>query len=175
LNTERLLVVIGLIMVGLLSRFLPHPPNFTAMSALALFSGIQLRSQKLALVVVFIAMLLSDLALGLHNLLPLVYGCFALTVFLGSHFCNTKTSQRAPFVLITSTLLFFFVTNFGIWALGDLYPKTVSGLGLCYAAALPFLGNQLMGDLFYGASLFGSMWIAERFFPNIGLSGVTSR
>jgi hypothetical protein len=174
MNLARLLAVLSLVMIGLMSRFLPHPPNFTAISALALFAGVQLRSQKLALLVVFLSLFLSDLVLGLHQLVPVVYGCFALTVFLGARFCQIKAATRTPFVLISSTLLFFTVTNFAYWAMGDLYPKTSEGLTLCFMAALPFLGHQLMGDLFFGASLFGGLWLLEKTFPQIQLSSSLS-
>jgi len=58
--------------------------------------------------------------------------------------------------------LFFAVTNFGFWALGDWYPKTLTGLAECYAAAIPFFRNTLGSNLFYSALLFGGLKLAEK-------------
>ena len=62
----------------------------------------------------------------------------------------------------------FIVTNFGVWALGSLYPKTMEGLITCYLAAVPFFRNTLIGDAFYTAVLFGGFALAERRFSVLG-------
>ncbi len=66
---------------------------------------------------------------------------------------------------MTSSILFFVVTNFGVWAFSSLYSKTMEGLITCYVAAIPFLQNTLFGDIFYTAVLFGSFALAEKWFP----------
>ena len=47
-----------------------------------------------------------------------------------------------------ASVMFFVVTNFCVWALGSLYPKTWEGLLACYVAAIPFFQNDLLGNLF---------------------------
>ena len=66
---------------------------------------------------------------------------------------------------VASSLLFFVVVDFGIWLMGDMYPRTFAGLVTCYTAALPFLRNQMVGDLLYTAVLFGGFALLERQFP----------
>jgi len=66
---------------------------------------------------------------------------------------------------IASSLLFFIVVDFGIWLAGDMYPRTFAGLVACYTMALPFLRNQVAGDLLYTAALFGGFALLERQFP----------
>ena len=67
---------------------------------------------------------------------------------------------------VALSLLFFFVTNFGVWMASPLYPPTLQGLGLCYLAGIPFLAHQILGDLVYGLLLFGySYLLARLFFP----------
>ena len=62
-------------------------------------------------------------------------------------------------------LVFFSVTNFGVWAFTPLYPKTVNGLIECYVAAIPFFWNTLAGDLVYSTVLFGGLMLAEKRWP----------
>jgi hypothetical protein len=145
----RSLIVLGLIFLALLTRFLPHPPNFNAINAIALFSASVLGGRRLALLIVFCVMFLSDLVLGAHSQMVFVYASLALTAVLGS--------SRLPvyFSAPASSLLFFAVVNFGVWLWDGLYPQNAAGLVMCYIAALPFYANQLFGDLFYTAALFG--------------------
>lgn len=160
MDTRRILVVLGLIFIAIGSRFFPHPPNFNAMNAIALFSAFTFRSHTLTLFVVFAGMFLSDLVLGMHSQMLFVYGSLALTALLG------HSSLRLYFTIPGSSLLFFIVVNFGVWLKDGMYPQTFSGLGLCYVAALPFYTNQLLGDLFFNAALFGIFYGSTLFFNN---------
>jgi hypothetical protein len=59
------------------------------------------------------------------------------------------------FASVTASVSFFAITNFGVWALGTLYPKTPAGLMESYIAAIPFFQNSLLGDLFFVGVMFG--------------------
>jgi hypothetical protein len=56
---------------------------------------------------------------------------------------------------LASSVSFFLVTNFMVWATYNLYPHTIAGLATCFAAGIPFYRNQLLGDAFYTVALFG--------------------
>lgn len=165
------MVIGGLILAGALARLLPHPPNMTPMAAIALFGGATL-PLRWALTISLGAMAVSDLALGLlagdwrvtfHPTLPAVYASFAATVLL-SRFFLRKGIRIVPLavVTLTSSILFFVVTNFAVWLVGGLYPLTWEGLVACYVAALPFFRNSLVGDVLYTATLFGSYALLGR-------------
>ena len=62
--------------------------------------------------------------------------------------------------MCASSLSFFIITNLGVWLFQDLYPMTWPGLMTCFAAAIPFFGNQILGDLFYSAAHFGTLALA---------------
>ncbi len=66
---------------------------------------------------------------------------------------------------MTGSVLFFVLTNFGVWAVGTFYPKTMSGLVTCYVVAIPFFRNTLAGDFAFTALLFGGFALAERWIP----------
>jgi len=78
---------------------------------------------------------------------------------------KNRSALRVAGAAFISSILFFVFTNFGVWAFGSLYPKTVEGLIACYVAAIPFFQNTLLGDALYTAVLFGGFALAETRFP----------
>ncbi|MGQ0550658.1 MAG: DUF6580 family putative transport protein [Armatimonadota bacterium] len=157
----RLMVLIGVILAAAASRVIPHPPNVTPIAAMALFGGAQFADRRLAFLVPLSAMFLSDLVIGLHQLLPIIYACFALIVCLGFWVRPRKSVFRIAGATLAGSVLFFIVTNFGVWAMGSLYPKTLEGLVASYVAAIPFFRNTLLGDALYSAALFGGFALVE--------------
>ena len=159
--------VFGVIVVAAIFRLIPHPFNFTPIVAMALFGGAYVENKRLATFVVFGAMFLSDLMLGFHSTMLVVYPSLFCIILAGRILSNRRSALfgvapiLAP-VTVASSIFFFLTTNFGVWLLQDLYPKTLSGLGLCYVAALPFFQNAIVGDLIYTGVLFGSIVLLER-------------
>jgi hypothetical protein len=136
-----------------LSRFIPHPPNFAPIAAMALFGGVYL-DKRYAFIVPLLAMVLSDIFLGFHSTIPYVYGSFIVTALIGLWLKNHKSVGLIVGASLTSSVLFFIVTNFGVWVSG-VYPQTLGGLAACYVAAIPFFRNTVFGDLLYVGVLFG--------------------
>jgi len=97
---------------------------------------------------------LSDLALGLHATLPFVYASFLVTAFLGRRIRTRRTMARVLGSALASSVVFFIVTNFGVWLTSGMYALDSTGLGTCYVAALPFFRNSLLGDLGFTSALF---------------------
>lgn len=143
-----------IIAIAIVLRLAPHPPNMAPIAAMALFGGCYL-NKRYALIVPFIVMIVSDFFIGFHTTMAFVYGSFFLTGLLGVWLGHHKTLYNVLFVSLLSSFLFFFITNFGVWIMGGLYPKTVSGLFESYFYALPFFRNTIIGDLFYTGMLFG--------------------
>jgi hypothetical protein len=162
---RRLILVVLVIAAAALMRILPHPPNVSPIAAMALFAGAQLADRRLAYLVPFSAMLLSDLVLGFHGQMGLVYGSFAAMVWLGGRIADRQRALPVLAATLGGTAVFFLVTNLGVWAFDGLYPRTWDGLVICYVAALPFLQNSLLGNLLYAALLFGGWRLAERRLP----------
>ncbi len=161
----RFFVFLGIIFLAAASRLIPHPPNFAPIAAMALFGGAYFSDKRLAFFVPLAAMFLSDLVLGLHGLMPVVYGSFAMIVGIGLWLRTRRTALPIAGAALTSSILFFVLTNFGVWAFSSIYPKTMAGLLACYAAAIPFFQNTLLGDAVYSTILFGGFALAERGFP----------
>lgn len=139
---------------------MPHLPNVTPVAALALYSGSSLKGWKtyaLPLTVMF----LSDMVIGFHSTMLFVYGSFVITVFLGQ-FLQKYTVLKTAAVGTLSSLIFFAITNFGVWLTSSMYVHDISGLFQAYVMGLPFLRNTLMGDLVYTYALFYGYSYVER-------------
>lgn len=153
-----------LIIIGFLTRFMPHPMNFTAVGAIALFSGYYFKDKRIAFIVPMAIMLLSDWKLGFYELplLASVYFAFALVVLLGIVIKNKKWYWSLPMSL-AGTVSFFLITNGAVWAFANWYPHTFAGLMTCYAEGIPFVRNAFMGDLTYTFVFFGAAQLAILF------------
>ena len=172
---SRILVIVAIIMVAALARLIPHPPNVTPLAAMALFGGAYLGDRRLALMVPFGALLLSDLLLGFHATMSFVYAGFALTVLLGARVIGERRGvMRIGGTAIAASLLFFLITNFGVWIIYPMYPHTAAGLIDSYVAGLPFLRNSLLGDIFFVTVIFGGFALAAKGIPALRTGTVRS-
>ena len=144
-----------LIVLAAITRFIPHPFNFTAIGAMALFSSANFKDKRLAYLMPIAVMFITDLFLGFHfSILP-VYACFAFTVFMGTKIASKQNVANVAITSIASSIVFFLVTNLPFWYLDQhLYSMNLQGTILSYSMALPFFTNQILGDLFFNGVLF---------------------
>ena len=152
--------IIGIIIVAIFSRLIPHPPNFTPITAVALFSIINLKNKYIGILIPIICLLVSDLVIGISLINLFVYFSFILICGIGYIFGKINIKS-----VILSSFAFFLFTNFGVWLIG--YPNTLEGLITCYIAAIPFFGWTIAGDLFYSYSAKLSLNFFERKFFSI--------
>src|SRR3989344_7928429 len=145
-------IIIG---VAVLSRLLPHMPNFTPIGAMALFGGAYL-DKRWAILLPLTAMFLSDVFIGFYSPIVMVsvYGSFVLTGLIGFWLRKRRNPRNVLFAALSSSILFFIVTNFAVWAAGS-YSRGLDGLLTSYIMALPFFRGTLFGDIFYTAVFFG--------------------
>jgi len=162
MNRNRLLIISSLVALAALARLLPHPPNFVPVAALALFAGALVPDRRLAFLVPLVAMLISDLFLGFHAGMALIYVCMAITVAIGMQLTNRIRFTTVAGAAVVSSVLFFVITNFGVWLTSGMYGHNLSGLLACYVAAIPFYHYTLLGNAFYAAILFGGFALIER-------------
>lgn len=167
------LVLAALIFAAALTRVLPHPPNFSPIEAVALFGGAYFAKRQWALIVPLVAMFASDLVLGLIHggsywsyfasaSYLLVYACIALSTVLGFGLRGKVNSGRVLGYSLAGSLLFFIVTNFGVWLGSSMYPQNGAGLIAAYVAGIPFFQWTVLGTLFYAAVLFGGFELLRR-------------
>ncbi|MCC6221268.1 MAG: hypothetical protein IT291_08530 [Deltaproteobacteria bacterium] len=161
---RRSIAVALIVLAAAACRLVPHVPNVTPIIAVGVFGGAYLRNTFWAFVVVFVSMFVSDLVLGLHSTMFFVYTSLFLAIFAGS--IVKDKSGFLPLLTVTcaSSTVFFVWTNFGVWLVEGLYPKTLSGLLLCYGAAIPFYVTQLIGDAFFISLLFAVFLVFEKLY-----------
>lgn len=164
---SRGLLIMAIIISAALSRLLPHIPNVTPITAVALFSGAYFPDRRLAFALPLAALFLSDIVLGTYGAgeMAAVYLSFTLVVALGIWAGKKRSALRIAAAAISASLLFFIITNFAVWTFGTLYPKSGTGLTDCFVAALPFFRHTLAGDLAYTLLLFGGFTLLERRIP----------
>lgn len=160
----QILVGTVLILAAAFSRLIPHPMNFAPITAIALFGGMYF-DRRIAPVLPLAALIISDYFLGMYSGIVWVYSAFLLVTLLGMAASRRKSVGTVAGSTLAGSVLFFLITNFGVWQSGALYPMTMNGLTDCYLAAIPFFRNSLAGDLFYVTMLFGLYELAMKLYP----------
>lgn len=170
-NHSRIVALLCAIAAAAILRLVPHPPNFTPVGAMALFSGAYFGRRPLAFVAPLGALLLSDLILGFYHGVATVYSATALIVLVGWVISSRLSPLRIGLAAVISSVLFFAITNLGMWLFSGIYPPTLAGFEACYVAAIPFFQNTVAGDLFYATFLFGGFRIIELIAPALRARG----
>lgn len=155
LSKTSILLIASIVAFVILFRLIPHPANFAPVGALALLSGFVL-PRKYAIWLPLTAMAISDLIIGTHNLVFWTWGSFALLTVLSSMYAKGRNIGAGQVFVgaISGGILFYLVTNFGVWLQSGMYAHDYSGLISCYYNALPFLRNTLLGDVFFASSFY---------------------
>jgi len=159
---SRFFICSLLVVLAVLSRLLPHPPNFSPLMAIALFGAVYFTKKRDSLWVPLLAWFISDIFLGFHSLQPVIYTLVILMVVAG---WKLKENLRPISILgysLGGSVVFFIITNFFVWLTSGMYELTGSGFIECYTMALPFFQNTLLGDLCFNFILFGTMFELER-------------
>jgi hypothetical protein len=167
LFTPRNIFIATAILVAAMSRLFPHLPNFTPIAAMALFGAVYFENKVTAILVPLVTMFLSDVAMelttgwGFHNTLVYVYISFILTSLIGFWVKRNTTVQTLAIGSVASSVLFFIITNFGVWAAGG-FAGGITGLNATYVMGIPYFAPTLLGDIFYNAILFGAFYLLQR-------------
>ena len=160
------LIIVAIIIFAAITRFIPHPPNFTPIIAIGLFGGAYFQDRRLAFLIPLIAMIISDAFLGFHGTMIFVYSSLILISMMGVTLKNRITIKNCLVITLGGSLLFFLITNFGVWIMSGFYEKSIVGLLTCYSMALPFFHNTLAGSVVYSAIMFGGYEGLKNYLPD---------
>ncbi len=180
-------MLLGFVLLALVGRValphFPHLPNFAPLDAIALFSGAYLARRWQAVLVPLLSVWLSDIVLNYQysGHLELFYGGFywqygtyAALALLAGVGLRRVTPLRVAVAGVGAAVLFFLVSNFGVWVGSTLYAHTLSGLAACYVAALPFFNHSLVSNLVFGTVLFGGFELLQRQVPVLARPEMTA-
>ena len=157
-------ILFGILIVLAASRFIPHPPNFTSLVAISFYIPAQFGRKYLP--AVLISFLITDLFIGVHNTIIFTYGSVLLIGILSKYF-NKNISHRFLGALL-GVAIFFIISNFGVWFVGDLYPYSLEGLIQCYILAIPFFAQTLVSTIVY-ISIFEILYSLNLIFKIINI------
>ena len=156
LNTSyKNLFPIGIILILTLSRLIPHPPNFTPIIAVAIMSSYFFKNIYLSCATLLISMLLADAFIGFYGNMLFVYLSLFLIAFVFFKISKKINFKNLFVYSFIGSLIFFIISNFGVWALGSpgaydvAYGKNLNGLVECYILAIPFFGNTFLSTLIF--------------------------
>jgi hypothetical protein len=153
---------IVMVVLGACARLVPHPWNFTPIMTIGLFAGSHARKLSTGVLATLFALALSDAILGFYSGFWYVYAAALIPVFLGKLIRGRIGVAQVAAAALVSSLSFFLITNFMVWATGSMYPRTISGLSACFLAGIPFYRNQILGDAFYTVAIFGGYALIQR-------------
>lgn len=153
---KKLLAIAGLIGIGVAGRLLPHLPNATPITSIAL-AGSKYIGRVWAVVIPIAALCMSDIVLGFYNwrILLSVYISFALIGIMSTVAKRYPDTVPTGFFIPSASLIFFLITNFAVWIFSPWYEKSIWGLLYCYTLGLPFMTYMFLGDLVYTAAFLG--------------------
>ena len=126
------------------SRFIPHPPNFTSLLALSFYVPVFFGLRYLP--VLLISFAITDLVIGYHSGTHWTWGSVFLIGLISQLFAKTLTSRISGALI--GAVIFFIVTNFGVWMSG-MYGHTFDGIIKCYTLAIPFFTHSLISTLLF--------------------------
>ncbi|MDR0332552.1 MAG: hypothetical protein LBI15_03725 [Dysgonamonadaceae bacterium] len=182
----RFRVITLMVFVVAMCRLLPSPPNFAPIGAMALFGAAYFTKRYWAFLIPVASMWISDLILNntiygqyfdhfvwFSSFSLFTYGAFTLIVVLGMFTLKKVRVSNLLFSALGTSVIFFLVSNFGVWLMFNMYPKTLSGLMACYVAGIPFFHNTVMGDLVYTSAMFVIFELYARKFPQLAYCPAT--
>ena len=159
INKKNLIIVF--ILLGIITRIIPHPPNFTSLLAIALFSGAYIKNQYMAILIPLLIMFISDLIIGLP-ISTSVYISFVFITLIGGSLQNNTTGVKIIKSSILASIVFFIITNFTVFITSGMYTKNLLGFVECYIAAIPFFTNTLISTITYSIIMFFSFKLIHR-------------
>lgn len=168
--------VVSLVVLGVcLLRIIPHTNNFSPIIALAIFGSLHYKNKTLAYIVPILCLWFSDYVINnfIYNLSDSVvwfyegfywqYISYIIIILLSLNFNSKKICfKNTSLLIISSSLIFFFITNFGFWISSGLYSHDLLGLSQCYIAALPFYKGTLLGTIFYTPLFIGFYYLLQK-------------
>jgi hypothetical protein len=171
LSFEVVMPAYLLLVIAILSRFLPHAGmwNFTAVGGALLYFGA--RRPWREMLAPLAALMATDciLTVGIYHFsfrlqdYAATWAWYLMAMALGQILLRTRTTfVRVAAGALLGPTSFFFLSNFAVWAGGWGYPLTLGGLGACYVAGLPFYRNDTASTALVAGLAFGLPVLVRR-------------
>jgi hypothetical protein len=137
-------ISLGIFLILAASRFVPHPPNFTSLLALSFYVPAVFGIRYVPIVI--LALLLTDSIIGFHSTMIFTLSSVGIIGIISKYF--NKSIYFRIFGALTSAVIFFLISNFGVWVSGS-YGYDLNGFLTCYLLAIPFFTNTILSTLIF--------------------------
>ena len=177
----KISIIVALVLAAGLMRLIPNTNGFVPVTAATVFAAAFIGRKGWAVLLPIFSVWATDLVLnntiyssyfdGFAWFTPgsvFQFSAYALISLLGFQVGQNASSARIGGFSILSSLIFFLVTNFGVWVSGGIYLKDFTGLMECYAMGLPLLERSLIADVLFAQVLFQGFSLAQKRFPALG-------
>ena len=141
---EKISICLGIFLALAVSRFVPHPPNFTSLIALSFYVPAIFGRQYIPAVILSFA--ITDLVIGYHYGTFFTWGSVLLIGLISNYFGKTFIKRLSG--ALVGAIIFFIVTNFGVWISG-MYEYSLNGIISCYTAAIPFFAYSAISTILF--------------------------
>ena len=163
-NFKNEIFPISLILILAFSRLIPHPDNFTPLIALAIMSSYFFKNINFSYSIMLFSMLIADFFIGFYSYMLFVYLPLFLIVLIFFNM-RKKIDYRNLFIFgLAGSIIFFLISNLGVWLVGNLYPRNIDGLIECYIMAIPFFKNTVISTLVFSYSFLFIYKSANKYF-----------
>ena len=137
-------ISVGIFLALAVSRFVPHPPNFTSLIALSFYIPALLGLRYLPILI--LSFIITDLFIGFHGVTLFTWGSVVIIGLFSKYFIKSILSRISGALI--GAFVFFLITNFGVWSLGS-YGYNFEGFILCYTLAIPFFVYNLISTFIF--------------------------
>ncbi len=158
IDSKPLVFAIVLLVLGLF-RLVPHPPNLTPVVAIAMLATVWFKRPLMRAGIPILIMLVTDTFIGFHELAPVIYLSMIIAGLFGHMIKKEASLKNAAIASVSASIVFFTLSNFGVWVTSGMYPKTMMGLLTCYQMAIPFFHNTVTGT---AGLVLGGMFVSNR-------------
>ena len=177
MKNNRLQILFATLVVSLIAstRLIPETNNFVPVFAMILFATVHFKNKYQAVIISLSVLWLSDLYINnwgqyadYYNEFilfssPFNYIAYLLIALVSVKiFKDTITIKKVFSSSLLIGVIFFIVSNFGVWLGGAMYPLTLEGLVTCYIAAIPFFRATLASNILFSFILFGGYYILQK-------------
>ena len=141
---KKISICIGIFLALSMSRFIPHPPNFTSLIALSFYVPALFGFRYLpALIISFV---ITDYIIGFHSTVFFTWGSVIIIAIISKYFSNSILTRISG--ALTGAVIFYLITNFGVW-FGGMYQPNLIGLTESYIMGLPFFGYSIISTFLF--------------------------
>jgi hypothetical protein len=143
-------------------NLLPHAWHFTPLAASLLFFGARGSRRQMWVPLVLFAAADVVLTKFIYSYtfswdVLVTWVWYAAILWLGTNLREKSGPVRVVGAALASSVSFFLLSNFAVWAAWpQMYPRSLNGLMMSYAAGLPFFRGTVESDLFFSIAMFGT-------------------